>query len=229
MNTDPLAALRGCVVPGGAFHVPRGWVALAVELHAELVALDPTIAYRWVKESHGGLWVEPGTDDREIRMAIRRAEQASYRTCAVCSEPGALYGNVRGRYRTWCPDCAAGRRGHSYVLVPETIGSDPCAYDPGQFSSDGEGAWCTVSITTTSGETRSGTADYFCAGPPPWVGCGLEQVFADLNLPYLDDEEYCAAADVIEAQLATGTAATVELPSGTLGIVLVEPPESGEG
>jgi len=58
------------------------------------------------------------------------------------------------------------------------------------------------------------------------VGCGLEQVFADLGLPYLDDDAYCAAADAIESQLATGTTATVELPSGELRIVLVEPLES---
>ena len=45
-------------------------------------------------------------------------------------------------------------------------------------------------------------------------------------LPYLDDDAYCAAADAIESQLATGTTATVELPSGELRIVLVEPLES---
>lgn len=228
MNDDPLAPLRSCVVPGGAFHVPRGWVALAVELHAELVALDPTIAYRWVKESYGGLWVEPTTGDREVRLVIRRFEQKSFRTCAVCGDPGALYGNPRGKYRTWCTTCAAGRGRFGYGLVPETVGTDnPRAYD--RFSSDGEGLWCEVTVTLPDGETRSGTADYLCVGPPPWVGCGLEQVFADLGLPYLDDDAYCAVADAIEELLATSTTATVSIPSGELRIELVEPPEGGEG
>ncbi|BBY99437.1 hypothetical protein [Mycolicibacterium fallax] len=227
MNTDdPLAPLRASVVPGGAVHVPRGWVVLVAELHDELVALDPTIAYRWVKESYGGLWADPVTDNREVRLAIRRFEQASYRTCSVCGSPGALHGNPRGRYRVWCPDCAAGWRGRGYGLVPETVGTDnPHAYD--RYSADGEGLWCEATITTADGETRSRTSDYLCLGPPPWVGCGLEQVFADLGLPYLDDDAYCAAADAIESQLATGTTATVELASGELRIVLVEPPKVG--
>ena len=39
MNTDdPLAPLRASVVPGGAVHVPRGWVVLVAELHDEQTA-----------------------------------------------------------------------------------------------------------------------------------------------------------------------------------------------
>lgn len=224
-NTDPLAPLREHVVPGGDVAVPRGWVVLVAELHAELVGLDPAITYSRVVESYGGLWVEPTTGDREVRLTLRRFEQRSFRTCAVCGGAGALYGNSRGKYRTWCATCAAGRRGRGYGVVPETVGTgDPRAY--ACYSSDGEGLWCTASITTADGETRSATSDYLCLGPAPWVGCGLEQVFADLGLPYLGDEDYCAVADAIESQLAVGTTTTVELPSGELRIVLVEPLES---
>lgn len=98
------------------------------------------------------------------------------------------------------------------------------AYDVGRYSSDGEGLWCCVTVTTVGGETRTATADYLWNSHTPMVGCGLEGVLKDLRLPWLDDDGYCAAAEVIERQLMREPHAAVTIPSGELRIELVEPP-----
>lgn len=78
-----------------------------LELHAELMKVDPTLVYRQVKEKFGGLRVYVGSDVPETRDLIRAAERRSERICESCGRPGVMHKSRMNWYRTLCPPCAS--------------------------------------------------------------------------------------------------------------------------
>ncbi|MCV7194099.1 hypothetical protein [Mycolicibacterium brumae] len=112
---DPLAEVRQ---RGGDVFVPKGWVGIVLELHAALVAVDPSIQYRQIKEKFGELRVYHSSDATEARELIRAAEAKSLATCESCGNAGVMHRSEHGWYRTLCPSCA-GEHEQGYTVVKQ--------------------------------------------------------------------------------------------------------------
>ena len=92
-------------------NVGEGWWPICVQLHLELLTLDPDYRIAQVKEKFGGLrfYLEAGT--AAMWHAVSDAECRAEVTCEVCGKPGTNE-PVQGWYSTLC---AVDRR--AYVLA----------------------------------------------------------------------------------------------------------------
>ncbi|MFZ2237984.1 MAG: hypothetical protein WAV90_00415 [Gordonia amarae] len=97
--------------------VPDGWVQLMRELHAALIAADPDLRYRDVKQKFAELRVYVGSVVPETRELIDAAEVRSRSICEQCGRPGVTHKSRMGWYRALCPSCAA-TQPEGYTAVP---------------------------------------------------------------------------------------------------------------
>lgn len=103
--------------------VGSGWRALVLQLHDDLLALDPGYRLYSVTEELGGLDViarfAPPAQARAARL-IQAARAKALGTCEVCAQPGALRAERR-QMKALCDDCwhsdraAAESRGERYA------------------------------------------------------------------------------------------------------------------
>lgn len=70
------------------FSIGPGWYSLVKDLIVSLFKLDWDGELYQVKEKFGGLRFYIGEQNTEISRLIREAENASYKICEVCGEPG---------------------------------------------------------------------------------------------------------------------------------------------
>jgi hypothetical protein len=103
--------------------VGPGWRALVLQLHDDLLAVDPGYRLYSAAEELGGLVVvarfAPPAQTHAARL-IQAARAEALNTCEVCGQPGRLR-RERGRMKTLCDDCwrsdraAAESRGECYA------------------------------------------------------------------------------------------------------------------
>jgi hypothetical protein len=78
-------------------YVPTGWIDLVVQLHNELIQIEPNYVLNQVKEKFGGLCYYTEQmhilAHSEFHAAVRRAEDKSFTVCDMCGGAGSL-GNV---------------------------------------------------------------------------------------------------------------------------------------
>jgi len=117
------------------FGVGKGWYPLLADLDDELSAIDADYTVTQIKEKFGGLRfyaaMSSGASEMradiigvgsfskpneqaagdpaygQFRAAIAAAEDASYRICEDCGEPGGMCATSTGWWVTLCPACAA--------------------------------------------------------------------------------------------------------------------------
>lgn len=99
-------------IPENLCHVGKGWHGLLVELHEQIVELDPEYELAQVKEKFGGLRVYLSSDPEcahygAIQDLIEVAEKKADQICEQCGTPGSL------REGSWlltlCDACQAAR------------------------------------------------------------------------------------------------------------------------
>jgi hypothetical protein len=114
--------------------VGRGWHALVLNLHQELVHVDPDYRLYIVEEDLGGLVVTARfARAAQVRAArvIQVARAEALATCEVCGLSGALRADRR-RLKTLCNACwtgdraAAAARGERYAdaVLAQLLSSD---------------------------------------------------------------------------------------------------------
>jgi hypothetical protein len=84
--------------------VGKGWHALLEKLVDDLLALGWDGSLHQVKEKYGGLRFYIGFGSDEIFDCIEEAEEASYRVCEECGDPGTLRDVLSWRL-TLCDAC----------------------------------------------------------------------------------------------------------------------------
>lgn len=93
-------------IPDWLDHVGPGWQPILAQLHADVVAVEPTYSVRQVKEKFGSLRTYLSYDSSEVFELIRAAENQAETTCEECGNPGYIRSRrPQGRLAALCDLC----------------------------------------------------------------------------------------------------------------------------
>ena len=88
--------------------VGKGWNNILLELHENLVKINPDYRIVQIKEKMGGLRFYLAESTLEMNKHVDEAERASMETCEECGREGGLF-NDRGWLKTVCTAHAVSR------------------------------------------------------------------------------------------------------------------------